>query len=46
MLSDSKLPNQALERTAPGAVSFFRMLKTVSVDATLAHGDDRSALSR
>jgi hypothetical protein len=38
--------NQALERTATRHVFTFRMIKTVSVQATLALGGGRSACSR
>src|SRR5579864_4876395 len=38
--------NQALERTAAHRAFTFQMIKTVSIDATLALGSGRSAYSR
>ena len=38
--------NQALERTAARRAFAFQMIKTVSVEATLALGGGRSAWSR
>jgi hypothetical protein len=43
---DANRPNQALERTATRRVFTFQMIKTVSVEAALALGGGRSALSR
>jgi len=39
-------PNHVLERTAARRVFTFQMIKTVSVEATLAFGGGRSAFSR
>jgi len=39
-------PNQSLERTATRDVFTLQMIKTVSVEATLALGGSSSALSR
>jgi len=39
-------PNQALERTATRCVFTFQMVKTGSLEATLALGGGRSAWSR
>ena len=43
LLLSSIRPNQALERTATRRVFTFQMIKTVSVEATLALGDGSSA---
>ena len=42
----SSAPNQALELTATRRVFTFQMIKTISVEATLALGGGSSAYSR
>jgi hypothetical protein len=39
-------PNQALERTAARRAFTFQMVKTISLETTLALGGGRSACSR
>jgi hypothetical protein len=43
---ERKSSNQSLERTAARRAFTFQMIKTVSVEAELAFGSGRSALSR
>jgi hypothetical protein len=46
MSFDTQRPNQALELTATRRVFTFQMIKTLSVNATLALGGGSSARSR
>jgi hypothetical protein len=46
MFDGAHSPNQALELTATGACLRFQMIKTISVEGTLALGGGSSAYSR